>query len=189
MTMYMNSYARWDTALNKANKPKKKQPIYSIQTCKFDTEEQARREFLNIYSQLRYAHDTQLKKHGKEKDFEELSAVMCISKYNGGFVDKTIVPASAKGGHKYEITRSKLFYRFPFPHETDLHLHIYCVGTGARTITNKIKAMKNQKYGNGKWTVRTRERSAGLPYNYVFDQAISNGFRTVGNPRKYPERE
>ena len=163
--------------------------VYSIQTCKFDTEEEARKEFLNVYSQFRYAHDKQLKTHGKERNFEELSAVMCISKYNGGFVDKVIVPASKKGGHKYEIKRSALLYRFPIPHEVDLHLHIYMIGTGASALANKIKKMKNKKYGAKAWTVRTRERSEGLPYSYCFNQALSNGFRTVGNPRDYPERQ
>ncbi len=163
--------------------------IYNIQTSKFNTEEEARKEFLNIYSQVRYAHDTQLKKHGKERNFEELSAVMCISKYNGFFVDKVIVPASKKGGHKYQITRSKLLYRFPVNHEVDLHLHIYMVGTGASALANKIKAMKNKKYGPKAWEVHTRERSEGLPWNYCFNQALGNGFRTVGHPRDYPERE
>ena len=166
-----------------------KNPIYSLQSTKFQTEEEARKEFLRIYRQLRYGHDTQLKKHGNDADFEELSAVMCISKYDGHLVDKVIVPASEKGGHKYKITRKECLGKCSVNHEVDLHMHVYCVGTGASAIISKIKSMKNKTYGRKAWTSRTRPRNEGLPYSYVFNQAVSNGFRTVGHPKEYPEKE
>ena len=162
--------------------------IYSIQSPKFNTIEEARHEFLNIYANLRYANARSKKIYKERKDYIELSAIIGLSEFDPHLVERIIVPAGKNGGRKIVTRRNKVFANTSLDHRKPPHLHIYLVGTGASTFTNKIIERKNKEYGRKQWTKRTRNIDEGLPYWYVKNQSVENGFRCVGHPLDYPDK-
>lgn len=136
-----------------------------------------------MYSQLRYEHDKQISLNDEQVNFIEMSGVLGISMFDCWLTHRECKAVSHRGGRQYINTAYLI--KTNLGYQKRPHIHCYVCGTGSSKAVNRIIAKKNKKHGRGSWKVRTQSIQTGIPYYYVFNQSINNGFRTIGNPLPY----